>query len=149
MIIWVDADACPVAIKEIIFKAAIRTKTEAVFVANHAIRVPANRYVTMMQVEQGFDVADNEIVKRVQRGDLVVTADIPLADEVISKDALVLTPRGEVLDKQNVKQRLNIRDFMDTMRASGVQSGGPPALGQKDKQQFANFLDSTLRKLNN
>ncbi|MCW8092207.1 YaiI/YqxD family protein [Alteromonas sp. ASW11-130] len=147
MKIWVDADACPVAIKEILFKAALRTKTETTFVANHSFRLPAHRFVNLMQVEKGFDIADNEIVRRVEANDLVITSDIPLAAEVIEKNALVLTPRGDVLDKQNVRQRLNIRDFMDTMRSSGVQTGGPSAMNQKDKQNFANFLDSTLRRV--
>ncbi len=146
MNIWVDADACPVVIKEILYKAALRTKTDTTFVANHSFKIPNNRFVSLLQVEKGFDVADNEIVRRVQANDLVITSDIPLAAEVIEKDALVLTPRGDVLDKQNVRQRLNIRDFMDTMRSSGVQTGGPAALNQKDKQNFANFLDSTLRR---
>ena len=146
MKIWVDADACPVVIKEIIFKAAERTKIKTTLVANHPIRIPPSGVINFMQVTSGFDVADDEIVKRVNKGDLVITADIPLADEVISKLAVVLSPRGELLTKENIKSRLNIRDFMDTMRASGVQTGGPPPLSQSDRQTFANHLDTILTR---
>ena len=139
--IWVDADACPVAIKEILFKAGHRTKTNVTFVANHAIRTPPSPFLHRLQVEKGFDIADNEIVQRVQAGDLVITSDIPLADEVIAKHAEVVTPRGEQLTKENIRSRLNIRDFMDTMRASGVQTSGPPPLSQRERQEFANVLD--------
>lgn len=144
MKIWVDADACPVVIKEIIFKAAQRTGVETIFVANQFIRVPATKNITSMQVPAGFDVADDEIVKRCDRQDLVITSDIPLAAEVIEKGAFALSPRGEMLDRENVRSRLNIRDFMDTMRASGVNTGGPPALSQSDRQNFANHLDRYL-----
>ena len=142
--IWVDADACPVAIKEILFKAGPRTKTMVTFVANHGIRVPPSQWLTRLQVEKGFDIADNEIVQRVSAGDLVVTSDIPLADEVLSKQACVVTPRGEELTRENIRSRLNIRDFMDTMRASGVQTSGPPPLSQRERQAFANVLDRFL-----
>ncbi|MBU2978640.1 YaiI/YqxD family protein [Alteromonas sp. C1M14] len=142
--IWVDADACPVAIKEILFKAGPRAKTRITFVANHAIRVPPSPWLTRIQVEKGFDIADNEIVQRVNDNDLVITSDIPLADEVIAKGALVVTPRGEPLTKENIRSRLNIRDFMDTMRASGVQTSGPPPLSQRERQAFANTLDRFL-----
>jgi uncharacterized protein YaiI (UPF0178 family) len=146
MKIWVDADACPVVIKEILFKAAQRTGVEMTLVANQAIRVPPNKNIRMLQVTQGFDVADNEIVKRAEENDLVITSDIPLADEVIDKGAHALNPRGELYTKDNIKQRLNMRDFMDTMRSSGIQMGGPPALSQSDRQQFANHLDRLLTK---
>ena len=144
MKIWVDADACPVVIKEILFKAAERTKITTTFVANHHIRIPPSRVIQFMQVKSGFDIADDEIVKRVSTNDLVITSDIPLADEVISKSAVALSPRGELFTKENIKSRLNIRDFMDTMRASGVQTGGPAALSQSDRQTFANHLDKIL-----
>lgn len=146
MKIWVDADACPVVIKEILFKAAERTKILTTLVANHPIRIPPSRVIHFMQVNSGFDIADDEIVKRVAKNDLVITSDIPLADEVISKAAIALSPRGELFTKENIKSRLNIRDFMDTMRASGVQTGGPPPLSQSDRQLFANHLDSILMR---
>lgn len=142
--IWVDADACPVPIKEILFKAAPRTQVLTTFVANHGIKVPPSPWLKRLQVEKGFDIADNEIVQRVNAGDLVVTSDIPLADEVIAKKAEVVTPRGEELTRENIRSRLNIRDFMDTMRASGVQTSGPPPLSQKERQAFANVLDRYL-----
>ena len=146
MKIWVDADACPVVIKEILFKAAERTRIETTLVANHVVRTPPSKVIHFLRVSSGFDVADDEIVKRVSPNDLVITSDIPLADEVISKSALALSPRGELYTKENIKSRLNIRDFMDTMRASGVNTGGPAALSQSDRQAFANHLDSIIRK---
>jgi uncharacterized protein YaiI (UPF0178 family) len=146
MKIWVDADACPVVIKEILFKAAERMKIQTTLVANHYIRTPPSLVIDFMQVQSGFDVADDEIVKRVKENDLVITSDIPLADEVISKSALALSPRGELFTKENIKSRLNVRDFMDTMRASGVQTGGPPPLNQGDRQTFANHLDTILMR---
>lgn len=146
MKIWVDADACPVVIKDILFKAAERTKIETTLVANHVIRIPPSKVIHFLRVNSGFDVADDEIVKRIEAGDLVITSDIPLADEVIEKKGLALSPRGELYTKENIKSRLNIRDFMDTMRASGVNTGGPAALSQSDRQAFANHLDSIIRK---
>lgn len=146
MKIWVDADACPVVIKEILFKAAERTKIITTLVANHHIRTPPSKVIHFMQVSSGFDIADDEIVKRVENGDLVITADIPLADEVIAKSGIALSPRGELFTKENIKSRLNIRDFMDTMRASGAQTGGPPPLNQGDRQAFANHLDTIIMK---
>ncbi|GAA0294742.1 YaiI/YqxD family protein [Psychrosphaera sp.] len=146
MTIWVDADACPVPVKEILFKAAERTKTELILVANQYIATPPSLVIKSMQVSSGFDVADNYIVEQAKEGDLVITADIPLASEVIDKKAIALNPRGELYTTANIKQRLNIRDFMDTMRASGVQSGGQAKYGDKDKQQFANQLDKYLAK---
>jgi len=144
--IWVDADACPKVIKEIIFRAAERTATPTTLVANQALSVPPSSYIQSIQVMPGYDVADNEIVQRVSEGDLVVTADIPLAAEVIEKKALALNPRGELYTKANIKQRLNMRDFMETLRASGEATGGPPPLSQSDRQQFANHLDRLLAK---
>ncbi len=144
MNIWVDADACPVVIKDIIFKAANRTKTTTIFVANHSISIPPSRYISFLQVGQGFDVADNEIVKRLEPGDLVVTSDIPFADEVITKGGHALSPRGELFTAENIKPKLNMRDFMETMRSSGIQTGGPAAMSQADRQAFANHLDRYL-----
>ncbi len=144
MNIWVDADACPVAIKEIIFKAADRTQTPTSLFANHSMRVPPSKFISFVRVQSGFDVADDEIVKRVAEGDLVITQDIPLAAEVIDKGCVALSPRGELYTTSNIRSRLNMRDFMDTMRASGVQTGGPPPLNQADKQNFANHLDRIL-----
>ena len=146
MDIWVDADACPGAIKDILFRAARRTGVQLTLVANHALTVPPDTNIRSMQVSSGFDVADDEIVKLAQVGDLVITSDIPLAAEVIEKGAHVLSSRGERFTADNIKPRLNMRDFMDTMRTSGVQSGGPPPLGSQDKQQFANQLDRMLAR---
>ncbi len=144
MKIWVDADACPVVIKDILYRAANRVKIQTTFVANQYLNLPNSPYINFLQVPQGFDVADDEIVKRLEPGDLVITADIPLASEAIDKKAIALNPRGELYTVENIRTRLNIRDFMDTMRASGIESGGPPALNQKDRQQFANNLDKLL-----
>ncbi|MFI2810901.1 MULTISPECIES: YaiI/YqxD family protein [Microbulbifer] len=144
--IWVDADACPVVIKEILFRAAERTGTEMTLVANQPVRVPPSRYIKSMQVTAGYDVADNEIVQRCGAGDLVITSDIPLAAEVIDKDATALSPRGERHTKANIRARLNMRDFMDTMRASGMHTGGPPALNQQDRKAFADQLDKWLAR---
>ncbi|MBL1259276.1 MAG: YaiI/YqxD family protein [Thiotrichaceae bacterium] len=144
MKIWVDADACPVVIKEILFRAAARTQIETTLVANQPIRIPPSPFIKMQQVSQGFDVADNEIVKRIEPGDLVITSDIPLADEVIEKGGHALSPRGELFTPDNIKARLNMRDFLDTMRSSGVDTGGPPALNKSDRMAFANHLDKLL-----
>ena len=144
MKIWVDADACPVVIKEILFKAAERTEVELTLVANQPVRIPPSRFIHFLQVGSGFDVADNEIVKRLSAGDLVITGDIPLAAEVIDKGGFALSPRGELYTAENIKARLNIRDFMDTLRASGIDTGGPPALNQTDRKKFADHLDRLL-----
>ena len=145
MKIWVDADACPVVIKEILFRAAERTQTPTILVANHAMRIPPSKFISRLQVSSGFDVADDEIVKRAEKGDLVITGDIPLASEVIDKDCQALNPRGELYTKENIRSLLNVRDFMDTMRSSGVEmSGGPSPLSQTDRQNFANNLDRIL-----
>ena len=144
MKIWVDADACPAVIKEILFRAAERTETQVTLVANQYIPTPKSRYISSMQVALGFDVADNEIVKRLDPGDLVITADIPLAADVIEKGGHALNPRGEMYTTDNIRARLSMRDFMETLRASGVDTGGPPALNQGDRQAFANQLDRFL-----
>ncbi|MCE9678113.1 YaiI/YqxD family protein [Shewanella sp. AS1] len=146
MKIWVDADACPAVIKEILFRAADRAQIETTLVANHTMRIPPSPFIKLVTVSSGFDVADDEIVKRLEAGDLVITADIPLASEVIDKQGLALNPRGELYTQHNIKSILNMRDFMDTLRASGVQTGGPAALGQSEKQAFANQLDRLITK---
>lgn len=146
MKIWVDADACPTVIKDILFKAANRAQLVTTLIANHYIKIPPSPFIKFVQVQNGFDIADDEIVKRVQKSDLVITSDIPLADEVITKLALALSPRGELYSKENIKSRLNIRDFMDTMRASGLHTGGPSALSQTDRQNFANHLDRIIQQ---
>ncbi|MCG8311833.1 MAG: YaiI/YqxD family protein [Pseudomonadales bacterium] len=146
MQIWVDADACPVVIREIICRAATRTKVLVTFVSNHFLPLPKSAFVKALQVPSGFDVADNEIAKQVAEGDLVVTSDIPLASEAIDKGAIALSSRGELFTAENIKARLNIRDFMDTLRSSGIETGGTPALSQSDRQEFANQLDRFLAK---
>ena len=142
--IWVDADACPKVIREILFRAAGRVAIPLTLVANHALPVPKSPLIQCIQVEQGFDVADNFIVQHVKKDDLVVTSDIPLAAELIEKGAHVITSRGEKYTRNNVRQRLNMRDFMDTMRSSGEMMGGPAPLGQRERQLFANALDRYL-----
>jgi len=144
--IWVDADACPITIKEMLLRAAKRTGVKVVFVANQAISLPPYPNVRAVQVSSGFDVADNWIVEQVSEGDLVITQDIPLADEIITKGAIAIGPRGEIHTKENIKARLTMRNFMETMRSSGVHSGGPAPLNQQDKQAFANQLDRWLVK---
>ncbi|MGB1201103.1 MAG: YaiI/YqxD family protein [Cognaticolwellia aestuarii] len=144
MKIWVDADACPVVIKEILFRAAERTKTVTTLLANHYLKVPPSKVISFVQVSAGFDVADNEIVKRAEPNDLVITADIPLAAEVVEKGCLALNPRGELYTESNIRQRLNMRDFMDTLRSSGIETGGAPPISQADRQAFANNLDKLL-----
>jgi uncharacterized protein YaiI (UPF0178 family) len=146
MKIWVDADACPVVIKDILFKAAERTAIELTLVANQSLHIPPSRWITMLQVKPGFDVADNEIVKRLSAGDLVITGDIPLAAEVIEKGGCALNPRGELYTVDNIGDRLNMRDFMETLRSSGIDTGGPSAFSQSDRQAFANQLDKILSK---
>ncbi|RMG36789.1 MAG: YaiI/YqxD family protein [Gammaproteobacteria bacterium] len=146
MRIWVDADAAPRVIKEILYRAAERTGIELVLVANQPLQTPPSRHIRSVQVAAGFDVADNYIVQQVAPGDLVVTADIPLAAEVLEKGAAALNPRGERYTEDNIRQRLNMRDFMDTLRASGVHTGGPAAFSQQDRQAFANQLDRYLAR---
>lgn len=145
--IWVDADACPVVVKEILFRAANRTGAQLTLVANQLLSRPPSPNIKTLQVSRGFDVADDEILKRLDAGDLVITSDIPLAAEVIDKGGHALSPRGEMFTTENVRARLNMRDFLDTMRASGVRTdSGPPAFSQRDKQEFANNLDRFLTK---
>ena len=146
MKIWVDADACPGVIKEILFKASRRTQVPLTLVANHAMPVPPLNWITLLQVQPGFDVADNEIVKRLAAGDLVITGDIPLAAEVIDAGGHALSPRGERYTTENIKQRLNMRDFMDSLRSSGVDTAGPAAMGSTDRREFANQLDRFLQQ---
>jgi uncharacterized protein YaiI (UPF0178 family) len=146
MKIWVDADACPVVIKDILFRAAERTGVQLTLVANQPLRIPSSRSIKTLQVPSGFDVADNEIVRRLGDGDLVITSDIPLAAEVIEKGGFALTPRGELYTTENIRARLNMRDFMDTLRASGIDTGGPPALSQSDRKSFAQHLDKFLAR---
>jgi uncharacterized protein YaiI (UPF0178 family) len=146
MKILVDADACPGVIKDILYRAAERTGTALVLFANQPLRVPPSPHIRAVQVPRGFDVADAEIVKRMERGDLVVTADIPLAAEVIAAGGLALNPRGELYSEDNVRERLNMRDFLDTMRSSGVETRGPPPLNTQDRQRFANRLDALLAR---
>ena len=146
MKIWVDADACPAVIKEILFRAADRTGVQLTLVANQPVHVPRSPCIKTLQVASGFDVADAEIVKRLSAGDLVITGDIPLAAEVIEKGAHALNPRGELYSTETIRARLNVRDFMDTLRASGINTGGPPALSLSDRQSFANHMDRFLAK---
>jgi uncharacterized protein YaiI (UPF0178 family) len=146
MKIWVDADACPVVIKEILFRAAERTGVQVTLVANQPVRIPPSRRIELLQVTAGFDVADDEIVKRLGAGDLVITSDIPLAAEVIDKGGYALTPRGELYTADTIRARLTMRDFMDTLRASGIDTGGPPALSQGDRKAFADQLDKLLTR---
>ncbi|MDD1617597.1 MAG: YaiI/YqxD family protein [Methylococcaceae bacterium] len=144
MQIWVDADACPKAIKDILFRAAERTGIMTILVANQYLQTPPSRYIKSMLVASGYDVADNEIVKRLSVGDLVITGDIPLAYEVIGKGGHAINPRGERYTQDTIKERLNMRDFMDTLRASGINTGGPSALSSREIQAFANQLDKFL-----
>lgn len=146
MHIWVDADACPVAIREILFRAARRTGLPLTFIANHPLKMPADSQISFKQVSSGFDKADDEIAARVRDGDLVISADIPLASQVIERGAVCLSPRGELLTKANIAARLSMRDFMDTLRSSGVDTGGHKSFSQRDRQQFANQLDFMLQR---
>ena len=146
MQIWVDADACPNVIKEILFRAAERLQIPLILVANMVLQTPPSRYIRSMRVGAGFNVADNAIVKEMESGDLVITADIPLASEVIGQGGHALNPRGEFYSRENIEERLTMRNFMDELRGSGVNTGGPATLGQKDKQAFANQLDRFLAK---
>ena len=144
MKIWVDADACPVVIKEILFRSAERTRIELTLVANHYMRIPKSRFINFLKVTSGLDVADNEIVTRLSAADLVITSDIPLAALVVEKGGYALNPRGELYTTDNIKARLNMRDFMDSLRGSGIDTGGPPALSKNDRMSFANQLDRLL-----
>ncbi len=147
MQIWVDADACPRAIKEILYRAAERVGMQLILVANQPLQVPGSRFIRTVQVSAGFDVADNYIVQAVDEGDLVITADIPLAAEVIANGARALNPRGELYTQDNIRERLNMRDFMDTLRGSGVDTGGPATFSNTERMAFANRLDRLLASL--
>ncbi|MFQ5487235.1 MAG: YaiI/YqxD family protein [Gammaproteobacteria bacterium] len=142
--IWVDADACPKVIKEILYRAVERVGIALILVANQPLQTPRSHHIRTVRVAAGFDVADNHIVQQAQAGDLVVTADIPLAAEAIAKGCLALNPRGELYDEGNIRQRLNMRDFMDSLRSSGVNTGGPASFSLADRQAFANQLDRLL-----
>lgn len=144
MHIWVDADACPSVVKEILFRASRRTKVPLTLVANHAMPVPPDRHINRVQVSSGFDAADDEIVSRCQSGDLVITSDIPLAAQILEKGGKALNPRGDEYDKSSIRAMLTMRDFMDTLRSSGEHTGGPKAFSQQNKQAFANALDRIL-----
>ncbi|MEM9601858.1 MAG: YaiI/YqxD family protein [Pseudomonadota bacterium] len=144
--IWVDADACPVALRELLCRAAERCAMRTVFIANHALPLPRSAHVVGVQVPRGYDVADHEIVQRCQPGDLVITADVPLAADVVARGATGLSPRGEPFTADNVRARLQMRDFMDTLRASGVDTGGAAPLSPADRQRFANHLDRWLQQ---
>lgn len=146
MKIWVDADACPGVIKDIVFRAADRARVHTTLVANQALRVPPTAYIRSVQVPAGFDVADKYIVEQLEAGDLVITADIPLAAATIDKGAHALNPRGELYTKDNIRERLSMRNFMDELRGSGVATGGPAPLDARDRAAFANSLDRFLRK---
>ena len=142
--IWVDADASPKAVKEILYRASERTKIPVTFVANQFLEVPRSSLIFAVKVASGFDVADNYIVEHSNKGDIAITQDIPLAAELVAKGCVVLNPRGERYTKENVRERLNMRDFMDSLRSSGVQTGGPEAFSKKDRMTFANALDNVL-----
>jgi uncharacterized protein len=146
MHIWVDADACPKSIKEILFRAAERVEIPLVLVANMPLRTPPSRFIRAIRVADGFDVADGEIVRQMQEGDLVITADIPLAARVIEKGGHALDPRGYFYSRDNIGERLTVRNLLDELRGSGIETGGPPALNQADRQAFANELDRFLTR---
>ncbi len=147
MHIWVDADACPLAIKEILYRAAERSKITMTLVANRLLGAPRSPYIRSIQVARGFDVADNEIAKRLEQGDLVITADIPLAADVIARGGHALNPRGEIYTKENIGERLETRDFLTKLRETGVQTGGPAPLDNTDRKRFADQLDRFLAGL--
>jgi uncharacterized protein YaiI (UPF0178 family) len=144
MTIWVDADACPGAIKEILFRAAHRRAVHVVLVANQALKTPASPFIRSVRVGQGFDQADEWIVEQVVPQDLVITADIPLAAQVLEKEGVALSPRGQLFSTDTIKAKLTMRDFMDTLRGSGIHGGGPAPLSAKDRQTFSNHLDRWL-----
>ena len=146
MTIWVDADACPVAIKEILYRVANRAEIPLTLVANKMLRVPPSPWIRAVQVPAGFDVADQRIAQEAVSGDVVVTADVPLAAQVIAKGAVVIDPRGELLNAGTIQERLAMRNFLDSLRSSGVDTGGPPAFSDADRKAFANQLDRLLAK---
>jgi hypothetical protein len=146
MLIWVDADACPNVIKEILFRAAKRVEIKTILVANQELQIPASPYIDTVQVRSGLDIADHYIAERLEPGDLVVTADIPLAAAAVEKGAYALNPRGEFYNQGNIRERLSLRNFLDELRSSGVETGGPPPFSQRDREAFANQLDRFLTK---
>lgn len=147
MKIWIDGDACPKAIKEILFRAAIRTKTNLILVANHFVQLPPSPFISRQIVDKGFDVADNEIVAQLEENDLVITADIPLANDVLEKQGIALNPRGELYSVENIKHILAMRNFNESLRETGHLTGGPPKISNQDTQKFSNQLDRLLTKL--
>jgi len=146
MHIWVDADACPAVIKDILYRAAERAQVQLTLIANKMLRVPPSPWIRALQVPAGFDVADQRIVAEAAAGDLVITADVPLAALVVAKGAQVLDPRGDLLDASNIAERLTMRNFMEELRGSGVETGGPAAFSTADRQAFANRLDGLLSR---
>ena len=147
MKLWIDGDACPKQIKEVLFRAAIRTKTKLILVANHFVQLPPSPFITRQIVDKGFDVADNVIVEQVEQNDIVITADIPLANDVLEKKAHAINPRGELYSQENIKHILAMRNFNESLRETGNISGGPPKLSNQDTQKFSNQLDRLLAKL--
>ncbi len=146
MKIWVDADACPGVIKEILYRAADRAQVPLTLIANQMLRVPPSPWIRALQVPSGFDVADQRIVQEANAGDVVITADIPLAALVVAKGAIVIDPRGELLNAHNIEERLSMRNFMEGLRSSGVETGGPAAFSAADRQAFGNRLDGILAR---
>lgn len=144
MLIWIDGDACPKVIKELLFRAAIRTQTHVMVVSNHALTIPPSPFIKRHQVGAGFDVVDNYIVQQMKAGDLVITADIPLADSVITQGGIALNPRGEMYTTQNMKQHLSMRNLNESLRSCNMISGGPPKISQKEIRDFANCLDGLI-----
>jgi uncharacterized protein YaiI (UPF0178 family) len=149
MKIWVDGDSCPAVIREILYKAAARTTSELIFVANRRINIPNKPYIQFLLVQSGLDVADDTIVEKMHADDLIITSDIPLAARVIDKGGLAISSRGDIYSADNIRQKLSTRNFMDELRSSGVETGGPSSLSKKDIQKFANALDQTLTRHNN
>ena len=147
MQIWVDGDACPVEVKELLYRAAVRVKVKLTLVANQTIRIPKSEYLSLLTVPSGLNVADKQIVELLQPGDLVVTGDIPLAAHVVQKGGIALDPRGDILDDANIGERITMRNLMDELRGSDLVTGGPAPFGPKDKQAFANQLDRILARL--
>jgi len=147
MKIWVDADACPAVVKNILFKAADRTRVELTMVANHPMKIPQRNYITFLQVASGFDEADNRILEHLGKGDLVITADIPLAVQVLEKEGIALNPRGHLYSNESIQEQLKMRDFKEILRDSGVDTGGPAPMNQKNTSQFANHLNKWLANI--
>ena len=147
MKVWIDADACPKLVKEIIFKASFRLKVDVCLVANSYMQIPQSPHISLIQVEKGADMADFYIVEHLEASDLVITADIPLASAVVEKNATAINPRGEIYTEENISERLSVRNFMQDLRDSGIDTGGPPPLNAKDKEKFANAFDRIMTQL--